>query len=67
LIISNLEKQEDNSYKLNFKATDKEMEYLLNFAINNLIMLGIIAVNEDNNPDDKQEVDFMAKVTPTFN
>lgn len=67
MIISNLEKQDDNSYKLNFKASDKEMKYLLNFAINNLIMLGIIAVNEDEQPDEEQEIDFMSKIKPTFN
>lgn len=55
--ISSLEKQEDGSFKMAFDASNAEFMYLATFAINNLIAMGIIKIDE---AKDEQEVDFLA-------
>jgi hypothetical protein len=57
--ISSLEKQEDGSFKMAFDANNAEFMYLATFAINNLIAMGIIKINEDVGIEDSQDVDFL--------
>jgi hypothetical protein len=61
LKISSLEKQEDGSFKMAFDANNAEFMYLATFAINNLIAMGIIKINED--AEGEQEVDFLTDRT----
>ena len=54
--ISSLEKQEDGSFKMAFDANNAEFMYLATFAINNLIAMGIIKIDE---AKAEQEVNFL--------
>ena len=64
MFISDIKKNKDGSYKMGFTASNEEMQYLATFAINNLIHLGIISVEEDTS---SQEVEFLDKVKHTLN
>jgi hypothetical protein len=57
--ITNLEKREDGGAVMSFDATSEEFSYLLTFAINNLIAMGIIAMDEESM--EPQEVEILNK------
>jgi hypothetical protein len=62
MYISDLKKNEDGSYKMGFTASNDEMQYLATFAINSLIHLGVISIEESTKDS---EVEFLSKVKHT--
>ena len=64
MYISDFKKNEDGSYKMGFTASNDEMQYLATFAINTLIHLGVVSIEED---AEGQEVEFLSKVKNTLN
>lgn len=55
--ITNLEKREDGGASMKFDATPDEFSYLITFAVNNLIAMGIIAID----PDSREEQEVSLK------
>lgn len=64
MFISDLKKNEDGSYKMGFTASNEEMQYLATFAINSLLHLGIISIEEG---ETSKDVQFLDKINHTLN
>jgi hypothetical protein len=63
MFISDLKKNDDGSYKMGFTASNEEMQYLATFAINSLLHLGIISIEEG---ETNKEVQFLDKMKHTL-
>ena len=59
--ISNVKKTENGTYTMNVAASGQELDYLVNFAINGLIVAGAIMLSEnpDGTPTEDQDVSLV--------
>lgn len=59
--IKNVKKTENGTYTMEVAASGVEMDYLVSFAVNGLIVAGAIMIseNEDGSPVENQEVSLV--------
>lgn len=58
MILKNLRKNKDGSYDFDFSVSEDEAEFLLDYAIQDLIKQGIISLSEQSND---MELEFIER------